>query len=564
MLRNLLLLVVSIFLMLSCKQLSDKRNKNNEKSKTSGVVETKSFNNEGTADFVAELLNSKAIEGHSYKLYNPTILDEFYARRGNLTAWTSFKNIEDALSALYQTYDDGLDPQDYRYGELKELYSDLRNDSNLDKSAYAQFDVMLSDALLTAAAHLVSGKVNPASLKNQWSIEVVNYNQKYQDIPGMLQKALDNESIKEEVEKLKPSHYMYTGLKQALKDFRKFELNGGWDSIPEGKTIKKGEHDARVPLLRKRLLASGEMEPYQPADSTVYDARLFEIIKLVQKKYGIVVDGNLGKSTVEALNMSVDYRIQQIRANLERGRWVLQDLEKKYIAVNIAGFELYLIDDGLEVLTSPVMVGRYQTQTPVFKSTMSYIVLNPTWTVPRSLNAQYIANQKKNPSYLDKENMEVVTYSGKVLDHKTLKWEKYNEANFPYMFRQSPGPKNALGEMKFMFPNDYSIYLHDTPSRGLFTRDLRAFSHGCIRTKEIHALAEELLKANNEGWTQAKLKKELASGKTITVNLKERIPILLLYWTAGIGFNQNFYFKSDIYHRDDALIDALNQPFAYQ
>lgn len=564
MLRNLLLLVVSIFLMLSCKQLSDKRNKNNEKSKTTEQVELKSFNNVGTSGFVSEILKSKAIQGHSYKLYNPSILTDFYARRGNLAAWTSFKNIEDALSALFQTYEDGLDPQDYRYGELKELYAVLRSDSILDNSAYAEFDVMLSDVLLTAAAHLVSGKVNPSSLKNQWSIEVVNYNQKYQDIPGMLQKALDNESIPEEVERLKPSHYMYTGLKQALKDFRKFELNGGWEAIPEGKTINKGEQDARVPLLRKRLLASGEMEPYQPADSTIYDARLFEIIKLVQKKYGIEVDGNLGKATVEALNLSVDYRIQQIRANLERGRWVLQDLEKKYIAVNIAGFELYLIDDGLEVLTSPVMVGRYQTQTPVFKSNMSHIVLNPTWTVPRSLNAQYIANQKKNPSYLDKENMEVVTYSGKVLDHKTLKWEKYNEANFPYMFRQRPGPKNALGEMKFMFPNDYSIYLHDTPSRGLFTRDLRAFSHGCIRTQEIHALAEELLKANNEGWTQAKLKKELASGKTITVNLKERIPILLLYWTAGIGFNQNFYFKSDIYHRDDALIDALNQPFAYQ
>jgi len=195
---------------------------------------------------------------------------------------------------------------------------------------------------------------------------------------------------------------------------------------------------------------------------------------------------------------------------------------------------------------------------------MQYLVFNPSWTVPRSLNAKYLQKLKTDLTYFEKENMEVVTYSGKIVDLETTNWKKYTNANFPFMFRQKPGKNNSLGVIKFMFPNEYSIYLHDTPSKGLFSRDIRAFSHGCIRTKEIYSLAEVLLEGNNEGWTTSKIKNVIATGETKTVNLKEKVPILLLYWTAGIGFNQNFYFKTDIYNRDDALIDALNQPFAIQ
>lgn len=522
-----------------------------------------SFEVSGVESEIKQHLDAGYIQDLDHKLFNPTLLRQFYSDRNHRPAWTEFENIENALACIADVYYDGLDPQDYRHHEISTLYEEFKNNGLIDAKAFAQFDLMLSESLLTAAAHLLSGKVDPNTLKNNWNIETATYKEKFPNAAQRFQKALESNTIKEEFDKVRPSHYMYSGLKKKLAEYRKYESEGGWDSIPTGATIKSGNRDERLVALRKRLLITNEMEPYQPADSMVYDARLVEIMKGVQKKYGIEADGNIGKGTLEALNLPVDYRIQQIRANLERGRWVLQNLEKRYIAVNIAGFELYLIDDGLEVLTSPVMVGKNQTQTPVFKSQMSYIVLNPTWTVPRSLNAQYLSNQKRNIDYLDKENMEVVTSAGKVLDHKTLNWSKYTEANFPYMFRQKPGPKNALGVMKFMFPNDHSIYLHDTPSRGLFTRDLRAFSHGCIRTKEIYALAEELLVGNHEGWTQARLKSEVASGKTITINLKERIPILLLYWTAGIGFNQNFYFKSDIYKRDDALIEALNQPFEF-
>ncbi len=552
--------VLLLIVLASCESNTTK---NTDQGATQPQLEPTAFVVENTAQQIKAILDSGQLPDGSGKLYNPTILRQFYSNRGYEPAWTSFKNIDDALASIGSVYDDGLDPQDYRLHDLSTTFETLKSSSTIDAEVFALFDIQMSESLLTAAAHLLSGKVNPANLMNNWNIEVSNYKDVFPNAAGTFEKALNTSTIREEFDKIRPSHYMYTGLKSKLAEYRQYQAEGGWDSIPSGPTIKPGMRDVRIAMLRKRLLATHEMEPYQVADSLVYDARLVEIMKRVQKKYGIEADGNIGKGTTQALSIPVEYRIQQIKANMERGRWILHQLEDRFIAVNIAGFELYLIDDGLEVLTSPVMVGKYQTQTPVFKSHMSYIVLNPTWTVPRSLNAEYIAKQKKDAGYLQKENMEVVTYSGKVLDHKTLNWNKYTEANFPYMFRQKPGPKNALGEMKFMFPNDHSIYLHDTPSRGLFTRDLRAFSHGCIRTKEIYALAEELLRGNDEGWTIEKLKKEIATGKTITINLKERIPVLLLYWTAGIGFNQNFYFKSDIYERDDALIEALNQPFAF-
>ncbi len=557
----LILMVVVAFQLTSCNHVKKSDSASNTKADTLPLT---AFQVNGAEQYIQSILEKGFIEEDGHKLYNPTILKEFYENRNYQPAWTDFHNIEDAFSSIYAIYDDGLEPQDYKYIELYEYYDGFKLSKELEASSYARFDVLLSDALLTSAAHLISGKIHPQSLKSQWEIGVANYKDTYENVASMLQKSIENKKVSVEFEKIKPSHYMYNGLKKALKEFRVYESNGGWNQIPEGNTIKEGDRDPRVVALRRRLLASNEMEPYTPADSLVYDARLVVIMKMVQKKYGIEVDGNFGKGTLEALNIPVEYRIEQIKANLERGRWVLHNLENKYIAVNIPGFELYVIEDGLEVLTSPVMVGQYQTQTPIFKGTMQYLVFNPTWTVPRSLNGKYLQKLKTDLSFFDKENMEVVTYSGKIVDLETTNWKKYTNANFPFMFRQKPGKNNSLGVIKFMFPNEYSIYLHDTPSKGLFSRDIRAFSHGCIRTKEIYSLAEVLLEGNNEGWTTSKIKSEIATGETKTVNLKEKVPILLLYWTAGIGFNQNFYFKTDIYNRDDALIDALNQPFEIQ
>jgi len=224
---------------------------------------------------------------------------------------------------------------------------------------------------------------------------------------------------------------------------------------------------------------------------------------------------------------------------------------------------LYFVEDNKELLTSAVMVGKYHTQTPIFKDTMQYLVINPTWTVPRSLNHTYIPKLTNDLDYFDEKNMEVITMQGKPVPFEGTDWSTYNTRNFPYMFRQKAGPGNALGEIKFMFPNKFSVYLHDTPTRSLFIRNSRAFSHGCIRTKEIYKLAELLLEPNDEGWTQEKIKSVIETRKTTNVRLKEKVPVLLLYWTVGIGFNQNLYFKPDIYKRDQVLIDALKADFEY-
>ncbi len=508
---------------------------------------------------IKEIISTLTINSLGLTIKDNNVLKDFYSKQNYDPAWLDFAAIDDALAGILKLDEDGLNPDDYYYSTLNSLYQKFKVADKIDASEFASFDVLLTEAIIKAADHLISGKVDPILLKRRWEIAVDNYKSRFDDPAQALKDAISNKNVSAELEKLKPSHYMYTGLKEKLKEFRAIQNNGGWLPVSQGETLKPGAKGKRVLELRARLAATNDLIHPESINDSVYDQELADNVKQFQKKYGLEVDGNIGKNTLAALNMTVDERIEQIKANLERGRWVMYKIENKFIAVNIAGFELYFIDGEKELLTSEVMVGELNTQTPVFKDVMKYIDINPTWTVPTSLNHTYIDKLKNNPSYLKEKNINVVTTSGQIVEISGKDWSKYTVNNFPYMFRQEPGPGNALGDMKFMFPNKYSIYLHDTPAKCLFNRDIRAFSHGCIRTKEIYRLAELLLEPNNEGWDQEKIKKIVETRKTTTVLLKEQVPVLLLYWTAGIGFNKNFYFKPDIYGRDKDLIENLNR-----
>jgi murein L,D-transpeptidase YcbB/YkuD len=248
---------------------------------------------------------------------------------------------------------------------------------------------------------------------------------------------------------------------------------------------------------------------------------------------------------------------------LERTRWVFRDLESRYLIVNIAGFHAYLIENGKRVWESRVVVGTPYRKTPVFKANLTYLVLNPTWTVPPTiLKEDIIPAIHRDPGYLASRNMVLLDASGQLVNIADVDLQSLTARNFPYVVRQEPGPQNALGRIKFMFPNSHFVYLHDTPSRNLFERADRTFSSGCIRVEHPLTLAELLLN-DPLHWNRAKLEERLAEGVTQTVTLKTPITVFLVYWTAEPDAGGEVNFFSDVYARDAAVLEGLREPFRF-
>jgi murein L,D-transpeptidase YcbB/YkuD len=316
----------------------------------------------------------------------------------------------------------------------------------------------------------------------------------------------------------------------------------------------------RVVALRQRLAAEGFLSPASN-QGELFDAEVEAAVKQFQDHHYLTADGVVGRGTLAALNVPIESRIDQLRVNLERGRWVLHDLESRFIIVDIAGFEAFYYNNDEDVWTTRVQVGKPYRATPVFRDQITYLDFNPTWTIPPTILAKDILPKvKRDVSYLSERNIKVLDRNGTVIDPHTLDWSKYSGRNFPYILRQDPGPNNALGRVKFMFPNPHFVYLHDTPSKSLFNRTGRAFSSGCIRVEKPVELAEILLN-DPKRWNQEKIRREFETAKTRSVRLKEPVPILLFYWTARPDDNGHVRFKQDIYGRDTAVLRALNDDF---
>jgi murein L,D-transpeptidase YcbB/YkuD len=278
-------------------------------------------------------------------------------------------------------------------------------------------------------------------------------------------------------------------------------------------------------------------------------------VSAFQKQHGLLDDGIVGQGTLEAMNISVDEKIDQVRVNMERARWLVNDLIQKRIIVNIANFNAYLFDGDERSYSSKVMVGKTYTKTPVFESTLKYVEINPTWTVPRSIVVnEMLPRIKRDPDYLRNRNMVLLNSQGQVVSLENVDLA----GSFPYSIRQGPGPGNALGRVKFIFPNSFSVYLHDTPSRSLFAKSARAFSHGCIRVENPLEWAEILI--NDPEWDQESINKVVRSGKTTRVFPKEDIRVMIVYFTHLTDLDGTVYFYSDIYDRDQPVLDVLNAP----
>jgi murein L,D-transpeptidase YcbB/YkuD len=355
-----------------------------------------------------------------------------------------------------------------------------------------------------------------------------------------------------------PRVFLYERFKAALAEYRALEAAGGWPTVPTGPTLRLGMTDERVAVLAARLAVTNDLTSEDAgAAGTFYDETIAAGVRRFQARHGLAADGAVGPATLAALRVPVAARIEQLRVNLERARWVFYDPESEFLVVNIAGFQLYHVRRGEIVWRTRVQVGRPYRQTPIFRAEMTYLVVNPTWTVPPGiLRNDILPAVRRDSGYLAARNIDVFDQNGARVDPATVDWN--GRRSFPYRFVQRPGPDNALGRIKFMFPNEHAVYLHDTPSRDLFERDSRAFSSGCIRVENPFELSKLLLGSARAEERFEALQK---SGRTETVFLDKPMPVLLLYWTAEVDAEGRVSFFSDLYERDAGVAAALAEPF---
>jgi murein L,D-transpeptidase YcbB/YkuD len=480
-------------------------------------------------------------------------LPKLYAALGYKLAWASQTNVMALNEAIARSWEDGLLPSDFHAPTIKAL-----TDSGAEQSNTIERDLVMSDALARLLYQLYFGKVNPNGLDPNWNFARPALSE---DPAALVAEALRSEKIAALVEKARLQHPLYSALKATLQAYTQFETAGGWPEVPTGPAVKPGGKDPRIPALRARLHVTGEYQGTVDQVSDVLDEPLAQALSNFQSSHGLDGDGVLGAQTVSALNVSAHERVEQIRVNLERARWILRPLGPEMVVVNIAGFYLHLVLKGQRVWTTRVIVGKSYNKTPIFTETMKTIVFNPDWTVPRSIiRSEIFARASADPNYLAANNYYLPDGKGGSID-VPVDWSQWTAATFPYGIVQRPGPRNALGLVKFLFPNRYSVYLHDTPGRQLFAKAGRTFSHGCIRVEEPLKLAELIL-GDRLGWDRGKIDAVVAANKMQSVNLPIPLPVMLLYWTVDPTFDGGAHFYQDIYGRDARLLKALNAEFA--
>ncbi|MEI6757435.1 MAG: murein L,D-transpeptidase [Chlorobium sp.] len=477
-------------------------------------------------------------------------LARFYAARGFQPVWTKRSMIAELISSIDEASDDGLDPSDYHITQIRGFY----NVSPLTPEDQASCDILMSDALFTLAGHLRYGKVNPESLEAEWSIHDAK---RLTALEYRLQGAIATERIAALFRELRPQHPKYEQLRKGLLRYRAIAREGGWPVLPEGGILKEGNRESRVPLLRRRLEASGELALANPDSSTVFSRELSVAVKRFQKLNGIEVDGVVGPTTLKVMNIPVERRIRQLRLNLERYRWFMVDMVPTCVMVNIADFTLQYIENGRYRWSTRVIVGQPLRETPVFRADMQYIVLNPQWVIPPTILAKdALPAIRKSISYLDKKKLSVIDHDGLVVNSASINWSQYTPENFPWRLQQSAGDHGALGRIKFMLPNKYIVYLHDTPNKELFAKSTRAFSSGCIRVENPVDLAVLVLQ-DSVRWSRENIQTTISTGKTRTLSLPKRIPVFILYLTV-VPEGDDILFRDDIYNRDETLLKALD------
>lgn len=485
------------------------------------------------------------------------LLARIYENRNFEPAWPGVERMDELIRLAESTADDGLDPADYHLEALRRVRARVAAGERLDAAEQAAVDIGMTDSLVRIGYHRRFGKVNPNNLDPDWNFQ---RELRRRDPAIVFQEAMEAGSLAGYLDSAFPRDELYRRLQAYLVQYRGLAASGGWPRVPDGPTIRPGDSDPRLSVLARRLAITGDLAAGTLVDPQDYDGALEAAVKDFQARHGLYVDGVLGPATLRALNVTVEQRIEQIRINLERSRWVLDSLADDFVIVNIAGFRVYVFRDHEMTWSARAVVGRTYRKTPVFRSTMRYVVFNPDWTVPYSIATKdLLPAVQTDPGYLAAGNYIVKDRSGEIVDPAGIDWASLDQRNFPYTLVQQPGSNNALGEIKFMFPNEHAVYLHDTPAKGLFDRADRTFSSGCVRVEHPFEFAGLLLAAN--GLDAAAIERLRLGRQTKTVFLDEPVPVLLLYWTAEVGYDGHIRFYEDIYDRDRDVLEALNSPY---
>jgi murein L,D-transpeptidase YcbB/YkuD len=494
---------------------------------------------------------------------DPDFLFSFYLHRGFKPVWINQdgmnKKAENFIGMLLKAEYEGLDSSIYHRDDILSLLTHIKLNSIyriFEPEKFAELELLLTDSFFSYGYQLSEGMINPNSYDFDWHIK-----KSKKDLLKILKALLNHDKLEELVDIMQPNQPGYLRLKSALFKYINIKNSGAWHKITGDSKMRKGNTGKRIAALRSRLIISGDLTDSKSSKPGYFDETLENAVKKFQSRNGLKSDGVVGSNTLSALNVSVEDRIEQIKLNMERWRWLPRDLGERYILVNTANYDLDVIENGKTLESIRVIVGKKKRPTPVLSQKITYLELNPYWNIPFKIALKDILPHiKKDPNYLAEKNIRIFenwTAGAKEIAPDSIDWDTITKKNFVYKLRQDPSNSNALGRIKFIFPNEYSIYLHSTPAHELFSEAKRTFSSGCIRIEKPMELADYLLKDNSK-WNPDKLAAAVNSKKTKEIFLSNPIDIHILYWTAWVDKDGVVNFRDDIYGRDHQLYIVLN------
>jgi L,D-transpeptidase YcbB len=492
-------------------------------------------------------------------------ISAFYSKRNYAPVWINSRGQlnqlgNELLQQLETAWEDGLPDEDEKLQSINNSLTELNRRSSRNTNfpeRVSELDVALTGAYFDYASALATGLIDPSKLDVIWTIIPEE-----PDLANHLEQAAANGNIAQSLEQLKPDHKPYEMLKQAYHQLMEVEANGGWPLPGSHETLTENDSAAFVIDLKAYLRVTGDL-PVKDSDymnSPMFDTDLTEAVKRFQMRHGLDQDGIPGKNTLEAMNVPLTDRLNQIRLNLERMRWLPGDLGENHIIINIPDFSFEFHRQGELIQEMNVVVGENEHYTPVLEDTLYAVIFNPTWNVPNSIaTSEIFPKMLEDKSYMEKNEFSVLrdSYVSKdTIDIHSYDWSEVSRDSFPYFIVQHPGPINSLGQIQFMLQNQYSIFLHDTPAGHLFDREKRDFSHGCVRLEKPEELAMILLQDQLPNDT---IMKYISEDDKRVVNLEEKIPVHLIYQTAWANDNNMLHFREDIYGFDKMTLEHLKK-----
>ncbi|TVR71257.1 MAG: hypothetical protein EA408_09675 [Marinilabiliales bacterium] len=488
-------------------------------------------------------------------VFNPVILARLYVREEGLlrAKWDNLENIDQLINTVRYSYREGLNPEDYHIDTLEYLLDTmLAGEAKIADSVV--FDILLTDAFLTLAAHFAGGKTDRREFLPVWNVrdaETVIY------WPHFVDSSLINMQVEENLLSLLPAHNEYRNLRSSLEKYRGIGEEGGWDHFSTSlDSLEKGMRHPDIPRLRSRLAAEQGDPAGGSMDKELFDRPLLEQVELFQRRHSLPDDGIVDEKVIVAMNIPLYDLMDVIEANLDRWRWMPADMPERILRVNIPSFELYALEKGNPEFSLKVIVGTDERPTPVFASAIKWIELNPYWIVPPGmLEDDILPAIRQDVGYLESRNMKVLSEDFSVVDPDSVDWHSDFDNGFPYIIRQEPGPYNQMGNIKLELPNPYYVTMHDTPDRHLFIRDKRTLSSGCIRVEDPLRLAEWLLEHDKE-WTMERLEEEIEEGENLIIDISRTVPAEIVYITARAA-DGHVYWYDDVYSFDGAVSRAL-------